>query len=100
MSFLTEEYDQLSPYRATEKALRDYKYIKVNPDLSDTASRIKTALDSIKDDYYYQVIVDYYLEGKTREEIAWNYNTSVTTISRNKNRLVNCIRICLFSSTM
>lgn len=38
-----------------------------------------------------------YFEGKTREEIAEHFDVDVSTISRNKNRLINLLQIRLFS---
>ena len=51
----------------------------------------------VMDDMYYDVIVMYYFEKKTREEIAEQYDTTVTTISRNKTRLINKLKPILFS---
>lgn len=63
------------------------RYIKV----------IEDALSQITDDRYYEVIPLRYFEGKTREEIADYFGVDVKTVSRNKNRLVNILKIFLFS---
>ena len=59
--------------------------------------RIEMSLQVIKNDPYYDVIVMYYVEGRTREDIADLLNTSVTTISRNKSRLISRISAVLFA---
>jgi len=58
---------------------------------------IDSAIDMLKDDPYFDVIRMKYFEGKTREDIAEHYLVDVSTISRNKNRLVNMLQIRLFS---
>jgi len=58
---------------------------------------IDNAIDMLKDDPYFDIIRMKYFEGKTREEMAEYYDVDVSTISRNKNRLVNLLQIRLFS---
>lgn len=58
---------------------------------------IDAALDMLKDDHYFDIIRMKYFEGKTREEIAEHFDVDVSTISRNKNRLINLLQIRLFS---
>jgi RNA polymerase sigma factor (sigma-70 family) len=60
-------------------------------------SVIDAALDMLKDDHYFDIIRMKYFEGKTREEIAEHFDVDVSTISRNKNRLINLLQIRLFS---
>lgn len=60
-------------------------------------SVIDAALDVLKDDHYFDIIRMKYFEGKTREEIAEHFDVDVSTISRNKNRLINLLQIRLFS---
>lgn len=60
-------------------------------------SIIDGALDKIKDDPYYEVIKLKYFEEKSREEIAEIMCVDVSTITRNKNRLINALKINLFS---
>lgn len=60
-------------------------------------SVIDAVLESIKDDPYFEIIRMKYFEGKTREEIAEHFDVDVSTISRNKNRLINLLQIRLFS---
>ena len=58
------------------------------------------ALDSIKDDYYYQIIPLYYFDLIPRDKVAEYFNTSETTISRNKKRLVDDLSAILFSDDL
>lgn len=58
---------------------------------------IDAAIDMLKNDSYFDVIKMKYFEGKTREQIAEYFEVDVSTISRNKNRLVNMLQIRLFS---
>jgi DNA-directed RNA polymerase specialized sigma subunit len=60
-------------------------------------SIIDNALMKIQGDYYYRLIELKYFEGKTHEEIAEVYDKDVSTITRNKNKLINMLKITLFS---
>lgn len=86
-------------YEKTEELLRNYKAFKTSdqPYTVKLVKRIDSALEMIQDDIYYDTIPMYYFERKTREEIAEYYDTTVTTISRNKTRLINKIKPILFS---
>lgn len=86
-------------YEKTEELLRNYEAFKTSdqPYTVKLVKRIDSALEMIKDDIYYDTIPMYYFERKTREEIAEYYDTTVTTISRNKTRLINKIKPILFS---
>nr|DAS45586.1 MAG TPA: RNA polymerase sigma factor [Caudoviricetes sp.] len=91
--------DRKTAYEKTEELLRNYNAFK-NSDQPYTVKLVKKineALDTIMDDMYYDVITMYYFEKKTREEIAEQYDTTVTTISRNKTRLINKLKPILFS---
>ena len=58
---------------------------------------IEDAIDVLKDDPYYDLIRLRYFEGCTREEIAEHFDCDVSTVNRNKNRLINLLQIRLFS---
>lgn len=58
---------------------------------------IDEALSKISDDKYYSIIRMRYFEGKSREQMAEHFDVDVATISRNKNRLINILKIHLFS---
>ena len=53
-------------------------------------------INKFSNDKYYKIITYKYLDGLTLDEIAEQMHTNVSTISRNKNRLINEIRIALF----
>ena len=58
---------------------------------------IDNAIDTLKDDPYYDLIRLRYFEGCSREEIAEHFDCDVKTVTRNKNRLINLLQIRLFS---
>lgn len=91
--------DKKSAYQKTEELLRNYPAFKRSdqPYTIKLVKMIDAALETIKDDPYYEVIPLVYFTGATREEIAEKFYTTVTTISRNKNRLVNKLKVELFS---
>ena len=88
-----------TPHQKTEDLLRNYQAFTMSgdPAAEKMIQRIEMALRVIKEDPYYDVIIMYYIEGKTREDIADLLNTSVTTVSRNKSRLISRISAVLFS---
>ena len=91
--------DRKTAYEKTEELLRNYNAFKKSdqPYTIKLVKKINDALDMIMDDLYYDVITMYFFEKKTREEIAEQYDTTVTTISRNKTRLINKLKPILFS---
>lgn len=91
--------DQKSAFQKTEELLRNYHAFCVSdqPYTIKLVKKIDKALSSIKDDPYFDLIQMAYFDGMTREEMAENFNTTVTTISRNKTRLVNILKSYLFS---
>lgn len=86
-------------YQKTEELLRNYNTFKESdqPYTQKLVTKIDDALQSIKDDIYYDVIPLIYFEDETRENVADHFRTTVTTISRNKVRLVNKLKVVLFS---
>lgn len=58
---------------------------------------IDNSLNKLKKDKYYKIIELKYFNGETREKIAEIFNADVSTITRNKNRLLNALKINLFS---
>lgn len=91
--------DRKSAYQKTEELLRNYEAFKRSdqPYTIKLVKMIESALESISDDPYYEIIELCYFENDTREYMAEYFNTTVTTISRNKNRLVNKLKVELFS---
>lgn len=91
----TMGYDFKSEYeRAEEKIESLERSIQVTQNF---VKNVEKALESIKEDTYFELIKMKYFEGQTREDIAEYYDVDVSTISRNKNRLINRLQIRLFS---
>lgn len=87
-------------YQKTEELLHNYetfKAIKDQPYTERIVAIINAALHEINCDIYYEIIPLIYFQGETREFVAEYFNTTVTTISRNKNRLINKLKVILFS---
>lgn len=86
-------------YQKTEELLRNYEDFKKSdqPYAQKLVKRIDAALYDIKNDIYYDVIPLYYFDGNTREFVAEYFDTTVTTVSRNKTRLINKLKVKLFS---
>lgn len=65
-------------------------------------ARIESALDKVRTDKYFSIIALKYLdqEAKTDEEIAEILDKDRTTISRNRNRLMNSIKTILFPESI
>ena len=86
-------------FQKTEELLQNYEAFKLSdqPYTKKLVKKIDAALYEIKDDIYYDIIPLVYLNNETREYVAEYFNTTVTTISRNKTRLVNKLATMLFS---
>lgn len=91
--------DKKSAYQKTEELLKNYNAFKESdqPYTKKLVREIDMALEDIKDDIYYDIIIMSYFEGRSREYMAEYFDTTVTTISRNKNRLINKLKARLFS---
>lgn len=94
--------DRKSAAQKTEELLKNYPRFKLSdqPYTKKLCQKIETALRTIQDDYYYEIIALYYFEQMTREEVAYHFNTSETTISRNKKRLIDNLSAVLFSDDL
>ncbi len=57
---------------------------------------IDEALETISNDKYFDIIRMKYFEGMTHEDIAFELECDVSTVSRNKNRLITKLGIYLF----
>lgn len=87
-------------HEKTEEILRNYNTFKKNGEQPYTKKIVETvdiALEEIRGDPYREIVPLIYFEGKTREDVAEYFNTTVTTISRNKRRLINVLKVRLFS---
>ena len=91
-----------SAFQKTEEILRNYptfKKIKDQPYTVKLVKQIEEALEEIRDDPYYDIIPMYYFEGETRENIALTLETTVRTVARNKRRLIDYLKVKLFSDS-
>lgn len=91
--------DRKTAYQKTEELLYNYNSFKKSdqPFTLKLVSKIDDALKEIEDDIYYDIIPLTYFKNETRENIAEIFNTTERTISRNKGRLVNQLKVKLFS---
>ena len=89
--------DRKTAYEKTEELLRNYTAFKNSDQPIKLVKKIDTALETIKDDVYFKIIPMCYFDHETREAIAEYFDTTVTTISRNKVKLINKIKPLLFS---
>ena len=82
-----------SAMQKAEGLLRSYEALKIADDRSAywMAQKIESALKLIESDPYYRIIPEYYIEGRTMP------TTSPTTISRNKKRLMETVKMVLCS---
>lgn len=64
-----------------------YTFFSAISDGKDYDHKMTDALKSIRDDPYYLIIVLYYREKKTIEQIAEIFDCEISTITRNKKRL-------------
>jgi DNA-directed RNA polymerase specialized sigma subunit len=88
-------------FQKTEQILKNYNDLKKSYSEDGTAKKfvdiVDNALKSIEDDSYYEIIPMMYFENHTREYIAESFDTTVTTISRNKRRLVEKLKTLIFA---
>ena len=84
----------------SEMELVDEKIAEIEASIAATKKFIGVlddALDALRDDKYFEIIPLKYFEGKTYEEISEIMGVDISTVSRNKNRLINELKIKLFS---
>lgn len=94
--------DRKTAAQKTEELLRNYPRFKLSdqPYTKRLCQKIETAMNTIRGDYYFEIIALYYFEQMTREEVAEHFCTSETTISRNKKRLIENLSAVLFSDEL
>lgn len=95
---LNEEY-QTYVYgnESLETRISELKQIAIK-----TKSQIRIvnqALKKIEDDKYYKIIPLYYFDGLTQEMVAEKLEVSTGTISSNRSRLVNMLKVYIFPDT-
>lgn len=88
-------------FQKVEKCLYCYSDFKNQNDGHELTEsfieEIQEALDRLKDDFYFNIIEYKYFEKLTQEEIAEKLNCDVSTVTRNKNRLIRRLGFILFS---
>ena len=88
-------------FQKTEQILRSYNDMKKSYSEDGTAKKfidiVDTGLAELKSDLYYNIIPMIYFENCSREEVAEYFNTTVTTISRNKRRLIEKLKLFIFA---
>ena len=87
-------------FEKTEELLRNYPVFKGITDQEYTVklvNKVDQALEKISDDPYFDIIRMFYFERLPREWIACEFLCTETTVSRNKTRLVNQLKVMLFS---
>lgn len=97
MSLMNES--KMSAYRKTEELLKNYTRWK---DIESKQTKklvqiLDRELDILSDDPYFEVIPMIYFNNMTYEDVAEQFNVSARTIMRNKIRLINKLKIVLFS---
>ena len=58
--------------------------------------RVENGLKQLRYDPYFKILEMRYFEGRTLEDIAYEYNTSAMTISRQRHRLVKELSLRVF----
>lgn len=89
-----------SAYSKTEELLRNYptfKQITDQPYTIKLCEKIEKALNDLGNEPYKDVIDLFYFKNQTRETIALELGCTVRTVGRNKARLVNELKVKLFS---
>lgn len=92
--------DRKTATEKTEELLRNYPTFQKIPPTEKSRKlieKIDQALESIRGDQYADIIPRFYFDGESRESIALEYNTTPTTISRNKARLLEILAPRLFA---
>lgn len=80
--------------KATDKIAELESSIRIT---KSCIAQIDRALNKLKDDHYYQILPMFYFEKRSRDEIASYFDVEASTITRNKSRLVNELKVILFS---
>lgn len=92
--------DKKKSLKKMDELLRAYPTFKKSASKEKTAkltTQVEKALASIKNDPYYDIIELYYFEKQSRDAIAEYYDTTGTTITRNKQKLLEKLALMIFS---
>lgn len=80
-----------------EKADAKIEEIKTSiEDMSGYVETVDNALLMISGEPFFDILPMRYFEGRSREYIAEHFEVDVATISRNKNKLIDSLKIYLF----
>ena len=93
-------FSQNTNYKKDTEELVEEKINSIRQSIAITSNLVNvidSALSMLKNDKYYDVICYKYFEKRTYDEIAEIFDVDRTTISRNKNRLINILKVYLFS---
>ena len=71
-----------------------------NVKLEKRVIRVDNALEGIKNDWYYDIIILRYFKGWTIDEIAEDFEVDRKTIGRNRTRLVKKLQYGLFPEVL
>lgn len=90
-----------SSFQKVEKCLycySDFKEQNAGHGLTDKfIHNVEDALAQLEDDFYYDILRYKYFDKLTQEEIAEKLHCDVSTVTRNKNRLIKRLSFMLFS---
>lgn len=91
--------DTRTAIQKTEDLLRNYKSFceSDKPYTRKFVKEVDRILFDLKDDEYIDVIKCYYIEHMTLEETAERVHCSVRTVCRHKQRLIEILKVKLFS---
>lgn len=93
--------DRVTAYEKTEQLLKNYPELKKCYSERGMAKKLVDIVDNslkqLYDDLYYDIIPMVYFENQSREAVAEYFDTTVTTISRNKKRLVERLQWLIFA---
>lgn len=87
--------------RLSPEELWQIKTDKIKQHISESAreiARIDDAINAIGDDYYSAIISMRYFEGKNDEYIAEVLNCDVSTVRRNRKRIISKISVRLYGT--
>ena len=91
----SNNYDNSNDYEKSLDAIEKIKRSIVQ--IEGYIYQIDAALNTIKDDPYYELIHMKYFEGQSREDLSYYFEVDVKTTDRHKNRLLNLLQIRLFT---
>lgn len=100
MSGLIKE-DSKTALQKTEEILRNYQSLKGIADQTYAIKlvvKIEDALKEIESDPYYDIIPMYYFLNEPRKYIASKFGCNVSTVSRNRLRLLNILKTKLYAN--